>query len=680
MTTKWQDADSSDALDLISEFRLDFTAKRRPPEKQASLWWSVLVHLNSTDVSEFDQKLSGNFKGEYLIPEDQIAGDEHWPDGEHILTIYARAQVIKKLNLMDNDYGVTSLSLGSIVSETSLSLQSCAEEEEGELTVVQDGSVTMAVIDDGIAFAHNLFRTGLCESRVQGMFIMDAATPPKSDVGRKLTKREIDRLLAANTYCGLLDEDSFYRQAGSIDRARFYFSTTGLRRTHGTHVMGLAAGYDMDSNQQQRPILAAQLPTAVTADTSGANLAPSLRKAIHYIRRQSKKIVLEGSGGKPAPLVVNFSYGNFAGPHDGTDLISRVLDRELKSTPEQEIRVILPAGNANLARTHASVAFEDGTGSGKAQIDLNVYPDDHTASYVQLWMPYSDRKTPPNFVNVQVTPPFGEPSKMVRAESDSRQVLCNKEGLVVAVLAYRFEKGPTRRGVITLMVHPTASQDFCGDLAPSGRWKLEIEKCDIEPDQSVEVWVRRDETLPGYPPFGRQAYFDNPGYVRFDKYGAPLATDPENSNCPVKRAGTLSGFATGEVPLVIAGLTEQDGLLSDYSAAGPITATRGNIIADRVGPDAAARSDDSPVLSGVLSAGSSSGSMVRMNGTSVSAPLVARHIADALAQGRQANRDWIWAEAAISDRTYPQPKPQSTRTGGGRLRLKYPFDTKRAEI
>lgn len=679
MMTRWQDADPSQALDLISEFRLDFTAKRFPPDKQASLWWSALVHLNGTDVAEFNNSLSGGFEGEYLIPEDQIADDEQWSDGEHILTMYARAHVINALNRMDNDYGVVSLSLGSVVSETSLSLQSSAE-GEGELTIVPDGSITMAVIDDGIAFAHNLFRTGLCESRVQGMFIMDAATSPKSDVGRKLTKPEIDRLLNANTHCGLLDEDSFYHQAGSIDRAGFYFSTTGLRRTHGTHVMGLAAGYDMDSNQRQRPILAVQLPTAVTADTSGANLAPSLRNAISYIRRQSRKLVLEGSGGKTAPLVVNFSYGNFAGPHDGTGLISRVLDRELKSTPEQQIRVVLPAGNSNLARTHASIAFEEGTGSGKTQLDLNICPDDHTASYVQLWMPYSAAKTPPNFVNVQVTPPFGEPSKVVRAEENSRQVLCNKEGLVVAVLAYRFEKGPTRRGVITLKIHPTASQDICGDLAPSGRWMLEIEKCDIQPDQSVEVWVRRDETLPGYPPLGRQAYFDNSCYVRFDQYGAPLATDPENSDCPVKRAGTLSGFATGEVPLVIGGLTEQDGLLSDYSAAGPITATRGNIIADRAGPDAAARSDDSPVLYGVLSAGTSSGSMVRMNGTSVSAPLVARHVANALDQGQQADRDWIWAEAVKSDKTYPQPKPRPTRTGGGRLRLKYPFDTKRAEI
>ena len=67
----------------------------------------------------------------------------------------------------------------------------------------------------------------------------------------------------------------------------------------------------------------------MTEDTSGTNLAPSLQKAIRYILRRSKQIRIGAPDGPIAPLVVNFSYGNFAGPHDGTSLIARMLDREL---------------------------------------------------------------------------------------------------------------------------------------------------------------------------------------------------------------------------------------------------------------------------------------------------------------------------------------------------------------
>ena len=53
-----------------------------------------------------------------------------------------------------------------------------------------------------------------------------------------------------------------------------------------------------------------------------------------------------------------------------------------------------------------------------------------------------------------------------------------------------------------------------------------------------------------------------------------LAVDPPGSDCPIHRAGTLSGFATGATPIVIAGFTESNGHISGYSAAGPISPTQ----------------------------------------------------------------------------------------------------------
>jgi hypothetical protein len=82
-------------------------------------------------------------------------------------------------------------------------------------------------------------------------------------------------------------------------------------------------------------------------------------------------------------------------------------------------------------------------------------------------------------------------------------------------------------------------------------------------------------------------------------------------------------------------------------------------------------SDDSRVHSGVLAAGSRSGSVVAMNGTSVAAPQLARWIADERSQGRSGDRTAVAARAAADEAGSPPqpPKPRAERGGAGRIRL-----------
>ncbi len=144
-------------------------------------------------------------------------------------------------------------------------------------------------------------------------------------------------------------------------------------------------------------------------------------------------------------------------------------------------------------------------------------------------------------------------------------------------------------------------------MAPSGVWKIEIENVALTETDRVQVWIRRDETLPGFPALGRQSYFDNDDYQRFDSFGAPLPIDPPGSDCLVKRRGTISGFACGEFPAVLAGYVETRNDLAGYSAAGPVTTAFNATGPTRNGPDAAAVSDDTPVLRGILSADHAAG-------------------------------------------------------------------------
>lgn len=179
-----------------------------------------------------------------------------------------------------------------------------------------------------------------------------------------------------------------------------------MRVSHGTHVMGLATGYQPGTKDNTRPIICVQLPTDLTMDVSGAQILPALGRAIDFIKIHAERFRLDTNHGKRIPLVVNFSFGNFAGPHDGTGLIEAKIDHELHSTTQREIQVALPAGNGNLARTHAEITFTDeDTGNVRpASLDWRIQPDDRSASYVEIWMP--PKENPDNLVRVRVTPPW----------------------------------------------------------------------------------------------------------------------------------------------------------------------------------------------------------------------------------------------------------------------------------
>lgn len=561
---------------------------------------------------------------------------------------------MREANRIGNGLGSEAVHLGGVVPKSHLTLSGPSQRSRPAPIPCPKETVVVAVIDDGIAFANDLFCDGMTSSRVHLAYLMsespDGGRGHGGDPephGRSLGKRAIDQLLSHFTYLGLTDEDALYAKAGAIDLSGDVFSPVALRRSHGTHVAALAAGYPMSTAPKTRPLLCAALPSRVTGDTTGANLYPSLVLALKRLEQEARRFVLPD--GHPAPTVFNFSYGTLDGPHDGSGLIPRLIERTVNPNDGPIRRMVLPAGNANLTRTHAVAEFGK---SHLVTLDLSVLPDDRTASYVEMWMPEKG-KSSTHYVAVRVTPPWGPQSPWVVAGSDRQLSLHGRDGGEIGRLSCARPSGNLDRGSIVLSINRTASLTPGEPLAPAGDWRIEIEKRAIAAGEAVEIWVRRDDSLPGYPPNGRQSHFNNPDYQLFDRYGAPLAVDPPGTRCPVRRAGTLNGLATGDAPLVIAGFTESSRRLSDYSAAGPV--------ASRHGPDAAACSDDSPVLHGVLSAGSRSGSLVRLAGTSVAAPRIARFAAEGIARGAAGDRAWLHKEAGRHGPKLGDP----TRAGAG---------------
>jgi hypothetical protein len=536
---------------------------------------------------------------------------------------------------------------------------------------VTPGTVIIGIIDDGIPFAHERFRKPDGTSRVESVWVQHGPSgnmPIGFDNGFQIAKADIDNLLATCRQGDFIDEDEIYRRAGVADFTLDGRKSLAWRASHGAHVMDLACGWDPDEAPDWR-IICVQLPTATTADSSGASLAPYAVKALEYIRHRAQ--VIAGLG-QSLPVVVNFSYGLLAGPHDGTHEIELDFDRILREhntiPGNKPMRVVIPSGNSHLARAHATVSFQ--AAGDEAVLPLRVLPDDLTPSFVEIWLPRAAAKG--NRIELTIATPQGEISPPLE-ENDSFILQYEVPGNVLCEARYHFFSAPTARGMFLISLQPTMRLESenspvpTDPVAPAGLWNLSLKNLGLSPYEAVEAWVQRDDAPVGYRRRGRQAYFDVPSYKIYGHDGRPLEEDVPA--CPVKRAGSINAIATGKSTIVIGGLLRKELRPPAYSAGGPITKPTGAASLHRCGPDALTVSDDSIVQSGVLAAGTRSGSVVSMNGTSVAAPLITRWIAGELAAGRRGNRRAVWKLAYDKETALPPPEPSLERGGAGRAPL-----------
>ncbi|WP_299933861.1 S8 family serine peptidase [uncultured Pelagimonas sp.] len=627
-------------LDALLAARLQLHADR--PETPDNAWWSVMLDLRDVSLEDLAAQLPAQ---DFLIPSVYSPVDRQAAQGRRLVAVFIRHKLLLELNETGRTLGIVAIKDGMIHPDDMIDLD--ARFVDPTPIQLDKKSVVMAVIDDGIAIANNVFRDGVCSSRVAFSWVMAAGrghgeSAPET-IGRSFDKAKIDRYLTQHTYCDLLDEAAFYHETGQIDFQNGEFSPVSLRRSHGTHIAAVAAGHPMEEGLQTRPMICVSLPPRVTADTTGQSSFPAIALALQSLHHQASRFRI---GDKPAPVVLNFSFGNYSGPHDGTGEIEALFQQFLDQAGAQVRQLVLPAGNGNLTQTHAEVTFPDDDRKTKT-LTLQDPTDDRTATHIQMWMPRTQKAE--NFVTLSVCPPVGPTSPVLKTDGSGvlSYDLVDEQGML-ARLSYSRAPDPIGRGLVTLTLAPNSSLTKNAPTAPAGQWTVAVTPDEIAPPNgakglflplnSVQVWVRRDETLPGFDPGGRQAQLDDRNYQRFGKYGLPLATDPMGTKSLVRRAGSLSGFACGASPIVIGGAIAKQLEVSPYSASGPITpvsehADGTDPLTTRTGPNAVARADDSLILSGIISAGSHSGSFVRLSGTSVAAPGIARLLADELSDG-----------------------------------------------
>jgi hypothetical protein len=457
-----------------------------------------------------------------------------------------------------------------------------------------------------------------------------------------LTRTEIDALLARHARGGLVDEDELYRDAGNAD--------VGRRGRHGTHVMDLACG--RPSSESSTPMVAAvQLPRAVALDTTGHLLAPSVLDALYFTLDLEARL---RRGGNAIPVVVNLSYGIHAGPHDGSSALERAMDaliesRRLAMCP---LAIVIPAGNSLLSRCHASVSLDKRQSRG---IDWRIPPDHPRTTFLELWLPHGQAAC----VKLKLITPTGA-SVSVQPYGTWCLLQGGNPKAVLATASYRKAAASLWNASRDMILISVASTRFTGDtrqIAPAGTWKLEIKNLTAAPVQ-VDAWIERTDSPYGFARTGPQSRFEDADYRVHDDTGAPVEEDPLNPSL-VSRKRTLNGIATGSRTIVVGAARADRRRPTRYASSGPATAGA-NGVPTRQGPDVSSTSDDVGTRRGVLGAGTRSAGVVALNGSSVAAPQVTRHVAALMAGGQAVDR-------ATVQNNLPTPpiNPPNERMGHG---------------
>ncbi len=487
----------------------------------------------------------------------------------------------------------------------------------------------LGLIDGGMAFANQVFLDPDGGTRVKHFWRQDdtqdgnwpgneprrptpldpkraGPTPRDMGYGHELSGAAIRDAMQKHSHHGRLDEDALYQ----------YLQLWELSKPvdHGTHVMSLAGGagsllQPKDDDASRCDMIGVQFDLANVRDTSGGAMNVSVLDALMYILARCTP---------DAQLVVNISWGTLAGPHDGSSILEAAMD-QLIELHGGRLQVTVPAGNGYQSRTHANDTLAPGA---SLPLHWRVQPDDRTQSFLEIWIPNAAQG-----VEISVTPP-GHEKPLPALRMGQSGMWLNHGGLPMCGLIC---PGESALGVgstcALLALAPTFSRHPKAATAPFGSWQVTLTNTSTEP-VVFDAYVERDDVALGQNTGARQSYFEDARYDTSGNIGS-FVDHPDNPT-PIRRSGTFNSLSTGQHTVSVGGIRRQPSLTGEFARYSPRKPDPDAARPQRPGvkkvPDTLAVSDDSPALWGVLGAGSLSGSVVRLAGTSSAAPLEARRL------------------------------------------------------
>ena len=427
--------------------------------------------------------------------------------------------------------------------------------------------VIIGIIDFGLDFAHRNFRRSDGSTRILALWDQKATCgkeySPKHGYGRLFTEDEINEALKAQDPYDALGyrvlNDSVL-EAGA----------------HGTYVADVAAGNKLGTGcagvAPQADIVFVDLGASDTPmqgpQSVGSTFGDSVQllEAVHFIFEYAKT---EGR-----PCVINISLGTNGGPHDGTTLLEKGIDRLVKQKPNRA--VVIAAGNSFGSSLHATGRVIEGE-SVDLKWRMPLY--DVTSNELEIWYRNVDRFT------VDLIDPQGRRVARVRPGETLERTRGSK-GLITIV--NRLKDSNNGENVINIFLERGVSE---------GTWTIRL-RGDFVPDGRFHAWIERDER----------------GQSRF--------VEPKDKSYEISNECTLSSIACGRETIVVSSYNayEADLPLSETSSSGPTRDERKQPTISAPGEEVMAAQSGTLVL------------RHRQSGTSISAAVVTGTVALMLAE------------------------------------------------
>ncbi len=245
--------------------------------------------------------------------------------------------------------------------------------------------VCIAVIDSGVDVTLPCFLDENGKSRV--LFFYDQVT------GREYTGEDIDDYIVAlqNSATGnVVETVPQYSAIGNAGESATRNSATGNMSEnliskivwdetgHGTRVAGIAAsnGRQADGSVDNNLVGAAPEASLIVVRLNSRNnqsfpLTTSVMRAFDYVRKKSVQLNL--------PTVINLSFGNSYGAHDGTSLLESYINEVAQSG---RFVICVGAGNEGAAGGHVGGRFLNTDEKKNIYFQIGYYQKECS---LQLW-------------------------------------------------------------------------------------------------------------------------------------------------------------------------------------------------------------------------------------------------------------------------------------------------------
>jgi len=379
--------------------------------------------------------------------------------------IYADGRGLRPLNL--NNYRYNSI-------PNCYQLMDLEAMDEAGISVVQSyptlnlmgSGIMVGILDTGIDYRNPLFRNIDGSTRIAGIWdqtIQDGALPEGLDYGSEYTEEMINEALRSDNPLEIVP---------SMDV-----------EGHGTFIASVAAG---GANLEQRFIGAAPEATLVVVKLKPAK---TYLKRFYVIRQEATcfqendimlamKYMNDQARKRNMPLVICVALGTNLGGHNGTSLLSAMLDAYSSVLNRS---VVISAGNGAVQRQHFFKNFDRMEETTEAEIRVGEGVEGFVA---ELWT------TVPNVVTVAFTSPSGERTGYITLKQGYEY----RETFV-------FDRTEVEVEYRLLLENNDSQLIFMRFLTPAqGVWRISVKPVRIS-DGKVHIWLPVQEFISG------EAYF-----------------------------------------------------------------------------------------------------------------------------------------------------------------------------